>query len=199
MMKLNWILKAKPERTTDNQSQKSAMTDNFIKIDDSEGYQLQTEKPPTQDALTMCRVLKSGKLPEYMAWLEQKPEKKIINKFCGIINSKSMGLPILDDEEMPPVAVGGVSFNPIQNIQGRMMTKITLLLLVESEARKLGIWSELQSQWTAQYIRETKRYVQILEAIVKQCEKAGEGNKVKELQNSINLIKDANKQYAIQW
>jgi hypothetical protein len=177
-MKLNWILKAKPERTTDNQSQKSAMTDNFIKIDDSEGYQLQTE---------------------YMVWLEQKPEKKIINKFCGIINSKSMGLPILDDEEMPPVAVGGVSFNPIQNIQGRMMTKITLLLLVESEARKLGIWSELQSQWTAQYIRETKRYVQILEAIVKQCEKAGEGNKVKELQNSINLIKDANKQYAIQW
>ena len=80
-----------------------------------------------------------------------------------------------------------------------MMTKITLLLLVESEARKLGIWSELQSQWTTQYIRETKRYVQILEAIAKQCEKTGEGNKVKELQSSINLIKDANRQYAIQW
>jgi hypothetical protein len=100
---------------------------------------------------------------------------------------------------MPPVAVGGYSYTPIQNIQARMMTKITLLLLVESESRKLGIWSELQSQWTAQYIRETKRYVQILEAIAKQCEKTGEGNKAIELRNSINLIKDANRQYAIQW
>ena len=198
-MELRWKFGTKTGHEKDGQTPNAALRDNFIRIDTTDEYQGITEKPPTQDALAMCRVLKSGKLPEYMAWLEQKPEKKIINKFCGIINSKSTGLPILDDEEMPPVEVGGVSFSPIQNIQAKMMTKITLLLLVESESRKLGIWSELQSQWTAQYIRETKRYVQILEAIVKQCEKAGEGNKVKELQNSINLIKDANKQYAIQW
>jgi hypothetical protein len=198
-MELRWKFGTKTGHEKDGQTPNAALRDNFIRIDTTDEYQGITEKPPTQDALAMCRVLKSGKLPEYMAWLEQKPEKKIINKFCGIINSKSTGLPILDDEEMPPVEVGGVSFSPIQNIQAKMMTKITLLLLVESESRKLGIWSELQAQWTAQYIRETKRYVQILEAIAKQCENAGEGNKAKELQNSINLIKDANKQYAIQW
>jgi hypothetical protein len=198
-MELRWKFGTKTGHEKDGQTPNAALRDNFIRIDTTDEYQGIPEKPPTQDALAMCRVLKSGKLPEYMAWLEQKPEKKIINKFCGIINSKSTGLPILDDEEMPPVEVGGVSFSPIQNIQAKMMTKITLLLLVESESRKLGIWSELQAQWTAQYIRETKRYVQILEAIAKQCENAGEGNKAKELQNSINLIKDANKQYAIQW
>jgi hypothetical protein len=198
-MELRWKFGTKTGHEKDGQTPNAALRDNFIRIDTTDEYQGIPEKPPTQDALAMCRVLKSGKLPEYMAWLEQKPEKKIINKFCGIINSKSTGLPILDDEEMPPVEVGGVSFSPIQNIQAKMMTKITLLLLVESESRKLGIWSELQAQWTAQYIRETKRYVQILEAIAKQCEKTGEENKAKELQNSINLIKDANKQYAIQW
>ena len=198
-MELRWKFGTKTGYEKDGQTPNAALRDNFIRIDTTDEYQGITEKPPTQDALAMCRVLKSGKLPEYMLWLEQKPEKKIINKFCGIINSKSTGLPILDDEEMPPVEVGGVSFSPIQNIQAKMMTKITLLLLVESESRKLGIWSELQAQWTAQYIRETKRYVQILEAIAKQCEKTGEENKAKELQNSINLIKDANKQYAIQW
>ena len=198
-MELRWKFGTKTGHEKDGQTPNAALRDNFIRIDTTDEYQGIPEKPPTQDALAMCRVLKSGKLPEYMAWLEQKPEKKIINKFCGIINSKSTGLPILDDEEMPPVEVGGVSFSPIQNIQAKMMTKITLLLLVESESRKLGIWSELQAQWTAQYIRETKRYVQILEAIAKQCEKTGEENKAKELQNSINLIKDANRQYAIQW
>ena len=198
-MELRWKFGTKTGYEKSGQTPNPALRDNFIRMDRTDEYQGIPEKPPTQDALAMCRVLKSGKLPEYMLWLEQKPEKKIINKFCGIINSKSTGLPILDDEEMPPVEVGGVSFSPIQNIQAKMMTKITLLLLVESESRKLGIWSELQSQWTAQYIRETKRYVQILEAIAKQCENAGEENKVKELQNSINLIKDANKQYAIQW
>ena len=198
-MELRWKFGTKTGHEKDGQTPNAALRDNFIRIDTTDEYQGIPEKPPTQDALAMCRVLKSGKLPEYMLWLEQKPEKKIINKFCGIINSKSTGLPILDDEEMPPVEVGGVSFSPIQNIQAKMMTKITLLLLVESESRKLGIWSELQAQWTARYIRETKRYVQILEAIAKQCEKTGEENKAKELQNSINLIKDANKQYAIQW
>jgi hypothetical protein len=199
MMKLNWGLKAKTEQQTNSPSQKSALTDNFIRIDESEEYQEMTERPPTQDALAMCRALRYGKIQEYIAWLEQKPKRKIVSKFCGIINSKSAGLPILDDEERPAVLVGGVSYNPIQNIQGRMMTKITLLVLVKNESQKSGIWDELQAQWTAQYIRETKRYVQILEAIVQQCENTGKENKAKELRDSIILIKDTNRQYAIQW
>jgi len=45
-----------PNEQPDNQSTKIRYDQTiFIKIDDSEGYQLQTEKPPTQDALTMCR------------------------------------------------------------------------------------------------------------------------------------------------
>ena len=198
-MKLNWFLKTKPEQQINLQSQKSALADNFIRIGESEGYPGIQEKSPTQDALAMCRALRYGNFPEYLAWLEQKPEKKIISKFRGIINSKSSGLPILDDEERPAVVLDAISFNPIQNIQGRMMTKITLLLLIETESRKLGIWSELQSLWTAQYMRETKQYVKILEAIAKQCENSGAENKANELQNSINLIKDTNRQYAIQW
>ncbi len=198
-MKIIWGLKTKPEQQKNNQSQKSALTDNFIRIEESAECTEMREQSPTQDALAMCRALKYGKFSDYLVWLEQKPEKKIISKFRGIINSKSAGLPILDDEERPAVVLDGISFNPIQNIQGRMMTKITLLLLVETESRKLGFWSELQSQWMAQYIRETKRYVQILEAIAKQCENSGAENKASELQSSINLIKDNNRQYAIQW
>jgi hypothetical protein len=199
MMKLNWGLKAKTEKQTNGQSQKSALKDNFIWIDESPGYDGIPEQSPSQDALSMCRALKHGKLPEYLAWLEQKPKKKIISKFCGIINSKSAGLPILDDEERPAVVLDGISFNPIQNIQGRMMTKITLMLLIETESRKLGIWDELESEWTPKYIQETKKYVQILEAIAKQCQNSGAENKANELQNGINLIKDTNRQYAIQW
>ena len=174
VMKLNWGLKTKPEQQKNNQSQKSALTDSFIRIDEQEGYAGKTEQSPTQDALAMCRALRYGKFPEYLAWLEQKPKKKIISKFRGVINSKSAGLPILDDEERPAVVLDGISFNPIQNIQGRMLTKITLLLLIETESRKLDIWGELQSLWTAQYIRETKKYVQILEVIAKQCENSGQ-------------------------
>jgi hypothetical protein len=80
-----------------------------------------------------------------------------------------------------------------------MMTKITLLLLVEREAQKFGVWNQLQQPWTQKYILETKTYVQILEAIVKQCENSGQKDKVLSINNGIKLIKEANRQYAINW
>ena len=198
-MELRWKFGTKTGYEKDGQTPNTSLRDNFIRIDRTDEYQGIPEKPPTQDALAMCRALKSGKFPEYMLWLEQKPEKKIINKFCGIINSKSTGLPILDDEEMPPVAVGGYSYTPIQNIQARMMTKVVLLLLVESESKKIGVWNQLEPHWTEKYFLETKRYVQIIEKIIKQCENTPEENKIADLSKSIKLIKEANTQYSIDW
>jgi hypothetical protein len=80
-----------------------------------------------------------------------------------------------------------------------MMTKVTLLLVVESESKKLGIWDELQSLWTEKYVLETKGYVQIIEKIIKQCENTPEANKIVDLRKSIKLIKEANTQYSIDW
>jgi hypothetical protein len=157
------------------------------------------DKPPTRDALLMCKSIKSGKIKEYLGWLEKLPEKKVIDKFSGIIYSESTGLPILQDQELPPVKLEGVSFDPIQNIQAKMMTKVTLLLVVESESKKLGIWHEIQSLWTEKYTQETKRYVQIIEMIAKQCENTRQRDKVEDLRKSINLIKEANTQYSIDW
>jgi hypothetical protein len=157
------------------------------------------EKHPTRDALLMCKSIKSGKIKEYLAGLEKLPENKVIDKYLGIICSESTGLPILQDQELPPVKLEGVSFDPIQNIQAKMMTKVTLLLVVESESKKLGIWDELQSLWTEKYVLETKGYVQIIEKIIKQCENTPEANKIVDLRKSIKLIKEANTQYSIDW
>ena len=157
------------------------------------------EKHPTRDALLMCKSIKSGKIKEYLAGLEKLPENKVIDKYLGIICSESTGLPILQDQELPPVKLEGVSFDPIQNIQAKMMTKVTLLLVVESESKKLCIWYELQSLWTEKYILETKRYVQIIEKIIKQCENTPEENKIADLRKSIKFIKEANTQYSIDW
>ena len=157
------------------------------------------EKHPSRDALLMCKSIKSGKIKEYLAGLEKLPENKVIDKYLGIICSESTGLPILQDQELPPVKLEGMSFDPIQNIQAKMMTKVTLLLVVESESKKLGIWDELQSLWTEKYILETKRYVQIIEKIIKQCENTPEENKIADLRKSIKFIKEANTQYSIDW
>jgi hypothetical protein len=100
---------------------------------------------------------------------------------------------------MPSVIIENISFDPIQNVQGRMMTKITLLVLIESESQKLDIWNQLQQAWTEKYVIETKMYVQILEAIVKQCENSDQKDKVLSISNSIKLIKEANVQYTIDW
>jgi hypothetical protein len=49
------------------------------------------------------------------------------------------------------------------------------------------------------YTGETKAYIQILEAIIMQCENSGQENKAVNLRNSIELIKESNRQYAIVW
>jgi len=157
------------------------------------------ERHPTRDALLMCKSIKSGKIKEYLAGLEKLPEKKVIDKFLGIICSESSGLPILQEEVLPPVKLEGISFDPVKNIQARMMTKVALLLLVESESKKMGVWNQLEPHWTQKYILETKRYVQIIEKIIKQCENTPEANKIVDLRKSIKLIKEANKQYSIDW
>ena len=179
--------------------QKAALPDNFVTISEPDESAGTREIPPTQDARAMCRALRANKLPEYLSWLEQKPKKKILRKFRGVINSRSTGLPILDDEEAPNVVLEGIAFDPIQNIQARMMTKITLLLVVQSESKKAGIWDDLQAEWTGKYLQETKGFVRILETIIKQCENSGEQVRAAVLRNSIDQIKAANRQYAIQW
>jgi hypothetical protein len=179
--------------------QRAAPTDNFITINELDESAGTREIPPTQDARAMCRALRAGKLPEYLNWLEQKPRKKMLSKFRGIINSRSAGLPILDDEEAPNIILEDIAFDPIQNVQARIMTKITLLLIVQSESQKTGLWNDLQSEWTENYLRETKRFVRILEAIIKQCENSGQQDRAAALRNSINQIKAANRQYTIQW
>jgi uncharacterized lipoprotein len=115
------------------------------------------------------------------------------------MRSKSSGIPILCEEEFPNQTIRGVTFNPIQNIQGQMMAKITLLLIIERESQKLGIWNQLEQMWTEKYQTETKMYIQILEAIMTQCQNSGQEDKAINLRNSIELIKEANKQYAIVW
>ena len=80
-----------------------------------------------------------------------------------------------------------------------MMTKITLLLLIESESKKLGIWNQIGPQWGEKYAVEIKTYVQLLEALIQQCENSARADKIPELRHSIELIKDSNRQYAIDW
>ena len=172
---------------------------NFVKLERPQEYVRRPDKAPTLEALLMCRALKVDKLKEYLESLEKKPKKKIIRIFSGIIDSSSAGLPILYDQELPPVIIAAVSFDPIQNVQARMMTKITLLLLIESKSKKLDIWNPLQQAWTKKYIIETKMYVRILDAIIKQCENTGQKDKVVDLRKTVKLIKEANVQYAIDW
>ncbi|MFZ2036122.1 MAG: hypothetical protein WCC72_11160 [Dehalococcoidales bacterium] len=196
-MEIHWSQKDRP--ASDKKMQNAALKGIFVTLNDWEEYAGAREVPPTQDARAMCRALRADKLPEYLSWLEQKPKKKMLSKFRGIINSRSNGLPVLDDEEAPNIILEDIAFDPIQNVQARMMTKITLLLIVQSESQKTGIWNDLQTEWTENYLRETKRFVRILEAIIKQCENSGQQDRAAALRNSINQIKAANRQYTIQW
>ena len=157
------------------------------------------EEYPTEDAILMCNAIRVGKLDEYLEWLEQRPKKEIIEKFLSIINSKSSFLPIVAAEEKPPVLIDGISCDPIENVEARRMTKITLLLLVENESKKLGIWNQLQPQWTEKYILEAKTLVQVMEAIVKQYENNGQESIAADLRRKIEGMKEANKEYSIDW
>jgi hypothetical protein len=194
MIKSNWVFKSRA-----SSGAKTLLNDNFIRLDDCAERWRWPEKRPSRDALRLCNSIKTGNIPEYLDHLEQLPRRKMLRIFLGIIYSKSAGLPVLYDEEMPPVIIRGTSFDPVPNIQSRMMTKITLLTLVKSESQKLGIWDLLQPQWMEKYTHETKMYVHILEAIKNQFENTSQNEKIAGLIESIERIKAANLEYNIQW
>jgi hypothetical protein len=198
-MKLNWLQYNREERQQVKLNQESFLNGSLIRPDKSRGSLRWPDKGPTPEAMRICDAVRSGNIEKYLELLRKMPEKKIIGKFLGIIYSKSSRLPVLGEEEKPCVVIEGTSFDPIQNVLARMMTKTTLLLIIESESKKLGIWNCIQSPWMEKYIFETKMYVQIIEAIAKQCENDGQQDKSSELRNSIKLIKEANTQYAIDW
>ena len=199
MINFNPGQKTKQETRQPKANLDAHLNRNFIRLDKPDEVMQRPDKRPTKDSLLMCRALKADKVREYLESLEKKPKKKLIRIFSGIIDSSSTGLPILYDKEMPSVIIAAVSFAPIQNVQARMMTKITLLLLIESESKKLGIWNQLQQKWTEKYIIETKMYVRIIDAIIKQCENTGQKDKVVDLRKTVKLIKEANVQYTIDW
>jgi hypothetical protein len=175
------------------------LNDNFIRLDNRSEFSRWPEKRPSHEALVLCNCLKTGSVPEYFEPLANMPRREIIRIFQGIISSKSSGLPVLYDKEMPPVNIHGTSFDAVPNVQSRMMTKITLLTLVKSESQKLGIWDLLQPQWMEKYTYETKMYVRILEAIKNHCENTSQNEKIAGLIESIERIKAANLEYNIQW
>jgi len=70
-----------------------------------------------------------------------------------------------------------------------MMTKITLLLLIESESQKTRYLGSDRTQWVEKYTVEIKTYVQLLEALIQQCENSARADKIPELRHSIELIK----------
>jgi hypothetical protein len=199
MLKLPWGQNIKQVRQTEKTNIDAALNRNFINLNKQEQYQRWPDRRPTHDAFLMCQALKQNRINEYLSLLEKEPINKVIGIFSGIMQSKSSGLPILFEEEFPSQTIGGVTFNPIQNIQGQMMAKITLLLIIERESQKLGIWNQLEQMWTEKYQTETKMYIQILEAIMTQCENSGQEDKAINLRNSIELIKESNRQYAIVW
>lgn len=199
MLNLNPGQKTKQETRQPKSNLDAHLNRNFIRLDKPDEVMQRPDKRPTKDSLLMCRALKADKVREYLESLEKEPKKKIVRIFLGIIDSSSARLPILCDKEMPFVKIADISFDPLQNVQARMMTKITLLLIIESESQKLDIWNQLQQAWTKKYVMETRKFVQILEAIIMQCENSGQKDKAMELFNSIKLIKEANMQYAIDW
>ena len=79
------------------------------------------------------------------------------------------------------------------------MTKITLLLLLGDESKKIGIWDQIQQPWTEKYILETKTMVQVTEAMAKQFENSGQIDTAAQLRKLIEGVKEANKKYRIEW
>ncbi len=152
------------------------------------------ERQREDEAEGWCTLIRVGRLGEYLEWLEKRPKKEIINRFLGIINTKDSWLPILFQEETPPVVIDGISVDSMQNRVARIMTKITLLLLVHDESKKLGIWNQLQPQWTEKYILENKILVRIEEGMAKQLEDTGQGSKAADLRKAVEHIKETVKE-----
>jgi hypothetical protein len=46
---------------------------------------------------------------------------------------------------------------------------------------------------------ETKAYIRLLEAVIQQCENTSYQDRVPALRQSIDLIKESNRQYQINW
>jgi len=154
------------------------------------GRKNEAERQREDEAVGWCTLIRAGRLGEYLKWLEKRPKEEIINRFFGIINTKSSYLPICFAEEQPPVVIDGISVDSLQNGIARRMTKISLLLLVHDESKKLGIWNQLQPQWTEKYILESKHYVRIMEYVAECCEKAGKGSTAAELRKAAQNIKE---------
>jgi hypothetical protein len=148
------------------------------------------ERQREDEAKGWCTLIRVGRLGEYLEWLEKRPKKEIINRFLGIINTKDSWLPILFQEETPPVVIDGISVDSMQNRVARIMTKITLLLLVRDESKKLGIWNQIQPQWTEEYILENKTQVEIMEGIAKQLEDTGQESRAADLRKATERIKE---------
>lgn len=157
------------------------------------------EEHPTEDAILMCKLIAVGKVKDYLDWLEKRPKNEIITRLLGIIYSKWAFLPILFQEEQPPTIIDGISFDPLPNLIGRRITKNTLLLLVHDESQKLGVWKEVEPQWTEQYKQVTKSIVQDMEAIAKGLENEGQEATAADLRKNIQGIKETNKEYLIDW
>ncbi|TES84315.1 MAG: hypothetical protein E3J92_01605 [Dehalococcoidia bacterium] len=157
------------------------------------------ERQREDEAEGWCTLIRMGRLGEYLEWLEKRPKKEIINRFLGIINTKSSHLPIVFAEEKPPVVIDGVSVDPIQNTVARRAVKISLLLLVHDESKKLGIWDQIQPQWTEKYILEAKTQDQIMEAMAKEYENTGQESRAAEIRKNIEDAKEANKKLGIDY
>lgn len=70
------------------------------------------------------------------------------------------------------------------------MTKIYLLLLVKDESEKLGIWNEIQPQWTPEFTKENKSVVQFWEALARRCEDRGQKSEALEIRKKIEDHKE---------
>lgn len=125
------------------------------------------EEHPTEDVLLMCSAINAGSIKEYIDWLEKRPKEELMKRFLDIICSKSSFMPIVFVEEESPIqSVEGVGFDAPQNVISKMLTKITLLLIVRTECEKLAILDEIQPYWTEKYVAGVKTYIQIHESRV---------------------------------
>jgi len=158
------------------------------------GRENEAERQREDEAVGWCTLIRAGRLGEYLKWLEKRPKEEIINRFLGIINTKNSWLPVLFQEETPPEVIDGISFDSLQNRIGRITTKITLLRLVYDESKKLGIWNQIEPQWTEKYILENKILIRITEHMAKQLEDAGQGSEAADLRKDVEGIKEAVKE-----
>jgi hypothetical protein len=156
--------------------------------------QNEAERQREDEAPGWCNLIREGRLGEHLKWLEKRPKEEIINRFFGIINSKSSFLPICFAEEQPDVVIDGIRCDPIGNIQARRVTKITLLLLVKDESQKLGIWNKIRPQWTGEFTKENESVIQVWEALAKQCEDSGQKSQGVDIRKKIEDHKERSRQ-----